>query len=81
MYMNYYKPIEPNQHICHICKKEFNKIYEDNIKMHISNTIILNELIISLKDNIDEIQLENDILNKSLKFYRDLSLKSIQQRF
>ena len=80
--MNYkYIPIEPNQHICHICKKEFNKIYEDNIKMHISNTIILNELIISLKDNIDEIQLENDILNKSLKFYRDLSLKSIQQIF
>ena len=80
--MNYkYIPIEPNQHICHICKKEFNKIYEDNIKMHISNTIILNELITSLKDNIDEIQLENDILNKSLKFYRDLSLKSIQQIF
>ena len=65
--MNYkHIPTEPNQHICHICKKEFNKIYEDNIKMHISNTIILNELIISLKDNIDEIQLENDILNINL---------------
>ena len=49
--------------------------------MHISNTIILNELITSLKDNIDEIQLENDILNKSLKFYRDLSLKSTQHTF
>ena len=80
--MNYtYKQNQTDLHICNICKKEFNKIYEDNIKMHISNTIILNELIISLKDNIDEIQLENDILNKSLKFYRDLSLKSIQQIF
>ena len=80
--MNYkYLPTQTDQHICNICKKEFNKIYEDNIKMHISNTIILNELITSLKDNIDEIQLENDILNKSLKFYRDLSLKSIQQKF
>ena len=80
--MNYtYLQNQTDLHICNICKKEFNKIYEDNIKMHISNTIILNELIISLKDNIDEIQLENDILNKSLKFYRDLSLKSIQQIF
>jgi hypothetical protein len=81
--MNHYKylPNQADQHICHICKKEFNKIYEDNIKMHISNTIILNELIRSLKSNVEELQLENDILNKSLKFYRDLSLKSIQQRF
>ena len=80
--MNYtYLQNQTDLHICNICKKEFNKIYEDNIKMHISNTIILNELIISLKDNIDEIQLENDILNKSLKFYRDLSLKSTQHKF
>ena len=80
--MNYtYLQNQTDLHICNICKKEFNKIYEDNIKMHISNTIILNELITSLKSNVEELQLENDILNKSLKFYRDLSLKSTQQRF
>ena len=81
--MNHYKYTQnqTNQPICSICKKEFNKIYEDNIKMHISNTIILNELIRSLKSNVEELQLENDILNKSLKFYRDLSLKSTQHTF
>ena len=81
--MNHYKYTsnQPEQHICHICKKEFNKIYSDSIHMHVYNTIILNEMIRSLKSNNEELQLENDILNKSLKFYRDLSFKSIQQIF
>ena len=80
--MNYkYIQNQINPPICNICKKEFDKIYKDSIQMHISNTIILNELITSLKSNIEDLQLENDILNKSLTFYRDLSRKSIQQFF
>ena len=80
--MNYkYTQHQTDQHICNICKKEFNQIYSDNIQMHISNTIILNELIKSLKSNVEELHLENEILNKSLTFYRDLSRKSIQQIF
>ena len=62
-------------------KKEFNTIYSDSIQMHVSNTTILNELIKSLKSNIEELQLENDMINKSLTFYRELSRKSIQQMF
>ena len=79
--MNNYKynQNQTNQPICTICKKEFNKIYEDNIKMHLSNTIILNELIQSLKSNIDEVQLENDILKRSLEFYRNLYYRNIHK--
>ena len=81
--MNHYKynQHQTDLHICNICKKDFNKIYEDSIQMHLSNTIILNELIKSLKSNVEELHLENEILNKSLTFYRDLSRKSIQQIF
>ena len=77
--MNNYKYTQTNQPICTICKKEFNKIYEDSIQMHLSNTIILSELIRSLKSNIDEVQLENDILKRSLEFYRNLYYRNIHK--
>ncbi len=28
--MNYYKIIEPNQHVCHICHQVFKQIYDTN---------------------------------------------------
>jgi hypothetical protein len=79
--MNHYKYIstQPEQHICHICKKDFNKIYEDNIQMHLSNTIILNELIKSLKSNVEQLQLENDMIKSSLEFYRNLYYRNIHK--
>ena len=79
--MNNYKylPTQTDQHICNICKKEFNKIYSDNIQMHISNTIILNELIRSLKSNIEQLQLENDMVKSSLEFYRNLYYRNIHK--
>ena len=86
--MNYYKPIEPNQHICHICHHEFKQIYHSSndiemrgVKPKVDKKYILDSLIKSLKDNIEELQHENDILQKSLQFYRDLSRKSVQTVF
>ena len=88
--MNYYiyTKIEPNQHICHICHYEFKQIYNSSneiemmgVKPKVDKSVILNSLLKSLKENINELQQENDMLNKSLTFYRDLSRNSIQQRF
>ena len=78
--MNYkYLPNHIDQSICNICKKKFNQIYEDNIQMHLSNTIILNELIRSLKSNVEQIQLENDMIKSSLEFYRNLYYRNIHK--
>jgi hypothetical protein len=74
-----YQPNQINPPICNICKKEFNKIYEDSIQMHLSNTIILNELIRSLKSNIEQLQLENDMIRSSLEFYRNLYYRNIHK--
>ena len=89
--MNHYKyiPIKSNQHICKICRHEFNQIYHSTneeiemktIQPKVDKSIILSSLIKSLKDNIEELQHENDILQKSLQFYRDLSRKSVQTVF
>ena len=90
--MNHYKYTkkEPNLNVCNICHHKFKQIYNsptnEDIEMRqihpkVDKSIILNSLIQSLKSNVDELQLENEILNKSLTFYRDLSSKSIQQRF
>ena len=79
--MNNYK-YQPNQTdlpICNICKKEFNKIYSDSIQMHLSTTIILNELIRSLKSNIEQLQLENDMIKSSLEFYRNIYYRNIHK--
>ena len=84
-----YTKKEPNLHICHICHHEFNQIYHSTneeiemrpIQPKVDKQIILSSLIESLKSNIEELQLENDILNKSLKFYRDLARKSVQTIF
>ena len=79
--MNHYKYTQnqTNQPICTICKKEFNQIYSDNIQMHHSNTIILNELIRSLRSNIEQLQLENDMIKSSLEFYRNLYYRNIHK--
>ena len=78
--MNYkYLPNQTNQPICTICRKEFNTIYSDSIRMHLSNTIILNELIRSLKSNVEQIQLENDMIRSSLEFYRNLYYRNVHK--
>ena len=88
--MNYYiyTKKESNQHICQICHHEFDQIYNSSndiemrgVKPKVDKSVILNSLLKSLKENINELQQENDMLNKSLQFYRDLSRNSIQQRF
>lgn len=88
--MNHYIYIkkEPNQHICNICHDEFKQIYNSSneiemmgVKPKIDNKYIIDSLIKSLKDNVEELQHENDILQKSLQFYRDLSRKSVQTMF
>ena len=88
--MNYYiyTKKESNQFICNICHHEFKQIYDssndiemEGVKPKIDKKYIIDSLIKSLKDNIDELQTENDILNKSLTFYRDLSRKSVQIMF
>ena len=85
-----YTKIESKKEICQICRSEFKQIYNsptnedvemNQIQSKVDKSIILNYLIQSLKSNVDELQVGNDILNKSLTFYRDLSKKSIQQMF
>ena len=83
-----YKPIEPNQHVCQICHHSFNQIYDtkhdiemNQIQPKVDTKIVIHSLIQSLKSNIDELRLENDILKRSLEFYRDLSRKSVQTMF
>ena len=86
--MNYYKPIKPSLHVCQICHNSFNQIYDTHhdiemktIQPKVDKSIILNSLIQSLKSNVEELKIENEILNKSLNFYRDLSRKSVQTMF
>ena len=83
-----YTKKESNLPICNICHHEFKQIYDSSndidmkgVQSKVNKQIILDSLIKSLKENIDELQQENDMLNKSLQFYRDLSRNSIQQRF
>ena len=80
-----YTKKEPNQHICQICRHEFNTIYDSSndiemrgVQPKVEKSVILNSLLKSLKENMNELQQENDMLNKSLQFYRDLSRNSIQ---
>jgi hypothetical protein len=79
--MNHHKSNQTDQHICNICKIEFNQIYEDNIQLHVSNAhnIILNELINSLKSNVQQLQLENKMIRQSLEFYRNLYYRNIHK--
>ncbi len=77
--MNHYKSNQTDQHICNICKKQFNQIYEDNIQLHVSNAHILNELINSLKSNVQQLQLENNMIRQSLEFYRNLYYRNIHK--
>ena len=89
--MNYhiYTKKEPKKEICQICRHEFNQIYHSTnkeiemktIQPKVDKSIILNSLIQSLKSNVEELKIENEILNKSLNFYRDLSRKSVQTVF
>jgi hypothetical protein len=74
-----YKPNQTDISICNICKKEFNQLYEHKIQMHIANTHILNELVKSLKSNVQQLQMENDILKRSLEFYRNLYYRNIHK--
>ncbi len=68
--MNNYKckSFNTNQHVCNICYREFHQIYSpySNTEMNqmqskIDKTQLFNSLIQSLKDNVDELQTENDI--------------------
>ena len=65
--------------MCNICHHEFKQIYSPNndtemnqMQSKIDKTYLFNTLIQSLKSNVDELQTENDILKKSLEFYRNL---------
>ena len=85
--MNYtYKPINTNQHVCNICYREFHQIYTPNNDVEMNQiqpkndrTHLFNSLIQSLKDNIDELQTENNILKRSLEFYRNLYYRNIHK--
>ena len=85
--MNYlYKPNQTNQHVCNLCHHEFKQIYSPNndfkmnqMKPKVDKTNLFNSLIQSLKDNIEELQTENDILKRSLEFYRNLYYRNIQK--
>ena len=81
-----YKPIDTNQHVCNICYREFHQIYTQNNDVEMSQiqpktdrTHLFNSLIQSLKDNIDELQTENNILKRSLEFYRNLYYRNIHK--
>ena len=81
-----YKPIDTNQHVCNICYSEFHQIYSQNndvemnqIQPKTDRTHLFNSLIQSLKDNIDELQTENNILKRSLEFYRNLYYRNIHK--
>ena len=78
--MNHYKYLSNQTHlsICNTCKKEFNHLYEENVKMHVSNTYILNELVNkSLKSNVQQLQMENDIIRTSLDFSKNLCYRNV----
>ena len=86
--MNHHKyiPIETNQHVCQICHHSFNQIYDTKhdiemkkIQPKIDTKIVIHSLIQSLKSNIDELQLENDILKRSLDFYRNLYYRNVHK--
>ena len=85
--MNYlYKSNQTNQHICNLCHHDFNQIYSSNndfeinqMKPKVDKTNLFNSLIQSLKDNIEELQTENDILKKSLEFYRNLYYRNVHK--
>ncbi len=79
--MNHYKYLsnQTDLSICNICKKEFNQIYEDNIQLHISNTHIFNVLVKSLKSNVQQLQIENDMIRSSLEFYRNLYYRNVHK--
>lgn len=84
--MNYYKTIEPNQHVCNICHNAFKQIYDTNhdiemkkIQPKIDKNYIIDSLIKSLKDNVEQLQLENDILQNSLNFYRNIYHRNIHK--
>ncbi len=81
-----YKPINTNQHICDLCHREFHQIYTPNNDVEMNQiqpkndrTHLFNSLIQSLKDNIDELQTENNILKRSLEFYRNLYYRNIHK--
>jgi hypothetical protein len=81
-----YKPIDTNQHVCNICYREFHQIYTPNNDVEMNQiqpkndrTHLFNSLIQSLKDNIDELQTENNIIKRSLEFYRNLYYRNIHK--
>ena len=69
-----YTPNEPKICICKICRSNFNQIYNNDVEMiepikKINKSIRLSSLIQNLKDNVDELEQENQLLKSSLEFY------------
>ncbi len=69
-----------------VTRREFHQIYTQNndvemnqIQPKTDRTHLFNSLIQSLKDNIDELQTENNILKISLEFYRNLYYRNIHK--
>jgi hypothetical protein len=51
----------------------------NQIQQKTDRTHLFNSLIQSLKDNIDELQTENNILKRSLEIYRNLYYRNIHK--